>query len=359
MTPVVTVFLRHSGEVLLVRRSDAVGTYADRWGGVSGYVEPHTGDPLADARRKVREETGIEVTTPVRRGEPLAVTDDGREWRVHPFLFESPTRNVEPNEELAAVEWTTPTAVLAGDLRNARPGMAVLPTRIDRVMSEADRDPASVRDRAVTAIADAIGATEDAAERAAERLGGPVATLSRSGTVRRALLAAGEPVVVAASRPGGEGVQVAEELADTGLDVTLTTDTALAGVIADGAGSVLVGADTVRPSGAVRNKVDTYAAALAADRAGVPFLVVTAADKISGGDAVAEGRGDESADRKGLYDGPTGARDGGSLGLANPRFELVPPELVDRVVTERGALDAGEIAAVAAEHDRHADWVGE
>ena len=44
---VVTCFLRHGTEVLLVRRSDAVGFYQEQWGGVSGYAE---GTPGATAR---------------------------------------------------------------------------------------------------------------------------------------------------------------------------------------------------------------------------------------------------------------------------------------------------------------------
>ena len=45
---VVTCFLRHGTEMLLVRRSDAVSSYRGRWGGVSGYAEgtprgPHVG----------------------------------------------------------------------------------------------------------------------------------------------------------------------------------------------------------------------------------------------------------------------------------------------------------------------------
>ncbi|MDX1746036.1 MAG: NUDIX domain-containing protein, partial [Halobacteriales archaeon] len=53
---VVTVFLRNAGDVLLLKRSDAVGTYQSRWGAVSGYAE---GDPDAAARWEIGEETGL------------------------------------------------------------------------------------------------------------------------------------------------------------------------------------------------------------------------------------------------------------------------------------------------------------
>jgi len=90
---VVTCFLlRRSGgdEILLLRRSQQVGTYRGRWAGVSGYVEET--DPLAQAYREIEEETGLarENVQLLRTGEPLEVTDAeaGRRWIVHPFLFE-------------------------------------------------------------------------------------------------------------------------------------------------------------------------------------------------------------------------------------------------------------------------------
>ncbi|MFC6726725.1 initiation factor 2B, partial [Halobium palmae] len=46
MAHVVTAFLRHRGDVLLVRRSDEVGTYRGKWGGVSGFVERDPDDDL-------------------------------------------------------------------------------------------------------------------------------------------------------------------------------------------------------------------------------------------------------------------------------------------------------------------------
>jgi hypothetical protein len=44
-TAVVTVFLRHGADVLLCRRSEAVGTYSGAWGGVAGYVGDRSRKP--------------------------------------------------------------------------------------------------------------------------------------------------------------------------------------------------------------------------------------------------------------------------------------------------------------------------
>jgi len=40
---VVTCFLRNDGEVLLLCRSDAVGSYRGQWGGVAGHVAEASG----------------------------------------------------------------------------------------------------------------------------------------------------------------------------------------------------------------------------------------------------------------------------------------------------------------------------
>ncbi len=87
-TDVVTVFLIHDGRILVLRRSDAVGTYRGLWAGVSGYLKQA---PRDQAYTEVMEETGLgpDDIELLREGEPLHVHDreSGRLWRVHPFLF--------------------------------------------------------------------------------------------------------------------------------------------------------------------------------------------------------------------------------------------------------------------------------
>lgn len=87
---VVTAFLRHAGRILLVRRSDAVGSYRGRWSGISGYLEGPT--PLAQARREIQEESGLADAQAqlIATAAPLSVPapELNRTWLVHPFLFE-------------------------------------------------------------------------------------------------------------------------------------------------------------------------------------------------------------------------------------------------------------------------------
>ena len=311
---VVTCFLRNRGDVLLLRRSDAVGSYAGLWGGVAGHVATDAGEertPEAAARAEIREETGIDdaAVTLAEDGEPFTLADDelGIRWQIHPFCFDCVTRTVETDWETDEWAWVAPTEILRretvpalwtsydrvrprvttvrddrehgsawlsvralevlrdeaalavagrretdesreadGDdwpaltalaerLLAARPSMAVVANRVNRAMHGAstERTPAAVERAASEGHrrareADAEAATPDSGW-------GRVLTLSRSGTVHRALADApnlGE-VFVAESRPAREGVGVAERLVDErGIPVTLHTDAAVAHVLA-------------------------------------------------------------------------------------------------------------------------------
>ena len=103
-------------EVLLLRRSQQVGTYRGRWAGVSGYLEE--ADPLAQAYREMEEEAGLarDEVTLLRAGEPLVVLDAeaDRRWIVHPFLFEvRPDAQVRVDWEHTEARWVRPEEVSA------------------------------------------------------------------------------------------------------------------------------------------------------------------------------------------------------------------------------------------------------
>lgn len=265
-----------------------------------------------------------------------------------------------------ADEWETVVA-LARELRGSHPDMAALANRINRVMARATspddadvpaRTPAAVVSAAERTLAEARRADEAAAERAATLLDvdATVATLSRSGTVSRALLEAEPTVLIGESRPAGEGVDVAAELAAAGLEVTLTTDAALPWVLAeDAAGAtavdvpvpdvVLVGADAVLPDGAVINKVGTRSLGLAASRAGVPLYAVAASDKVA-----VEGRNPT------VQSDPRPLEAASEVQTWTPTFDRTPADCVDGVVTEEGFLTTDEVRDVAAQHRRNAAW---
>lgn len=222
----------------------------------------------------------------------------------------------------------------AGQLIDARPSMAVLANRINRVISGADT-PADIEAAATEAIIESYTATEEAAALAAQTVAdGPVLTLSRSGTVRRALLAGRPAVEVLVSLPGGEGRQVAEALEAAGLSVSLVADAGVYDRCRTGAiGAVLVGADALTADGDLVNKVGTRATALAAELTGTPVYVACASDKIR----------------------PPSDADAAEAPL-EPMFDVTPSRLITAVLTERGALTSEGIQAVSADHRSWRDW---
>jgi 8-oxo-dGTP diphosphatase len=99
---VVTCFLEHDGQIMILRRSDRVGTYRGKWAGVSGYIEEGS-TSSQQAWTEIKEEMGLarEDVELVREGQPLEVVDDelGRKWIVHPFWF----RVLKP--EKVRIDW--------------------------------------------------------------------------------------------------------------------------------------------------------------------------------------------------------------------------------------------------------------
>jgi len=113
-----------------------------------------------------------------------------------------------------------------------------------------------------------------------------VVTLSRSQSVRWALLALGAPqrparVSVLESLPGGEGRHFANELRKGGLPARVVPDAQGVRTV-EGADLLVVGADAVFSDGSVVHKVGTAALARAAARSGVPVIVIAGLSKFAG-----------------------------------------------------------------------------
>ncbi len=102
--PVVSAFLRNRGRFLVLRRSGEVGTFPGRWSAVSGYVEGRE-DPRRRAAQEIREETGITGARFRRAAEPLYTRHETTAFRVHPFLFDVPSRRVRLDWENSEYRW--------------------------------------------------------------------------------------------------------------------------------------------------------------------------------------------------------------------------------------------------------------
>ncbi len=110
---VVTCFLESEDQILLLRRSQQVGSYQGRWAGVSGYIET-TADE--QALTEIAEETSLsaEEVKLVRKGKPLAVEDKklGVRWIVHPYLFQIKDRDkIKIDWEHKEARWIAPREI--------------------------------------------------------------------------------------------------------------------------------------------------------------------------------------------------------------------------------------------------------
>lgn len=147
------------------------------------------------------------------------------------------------------------------------------------------------------------------------------------------------------TRPYLQGARLtAHTLAEMGQDVTLITDSMGAAALATGRVDALVtAADRVAMDGSVANKVGTLGLAAAATRFGVPFYaLVQSPDPTTptGADIVVEER-DPAEVLETL-----GRRTASPLVTAAwyPAFDVTPPDLVTRVVTDRGAFEPGRLS---------------
>ncbi|HLH63564.1 MAG TPA: NUDIX domain-containing protein [Ktedonobacteraceae bacterium] len=119
-TPVVTNFLVRSDStnndeprILIVRRSQRVGSYNARWGGISGFVEKGV-TPEEQAYTEIREETTLQrdQVRMLKRGAVVEYVDAsiGRHWFVHPFLFEVLTPDaIHTDWEATEMRWIKPS----------------------------------------------------------------------------------------------------------------------------------------------------------------------------------------------------------------------------------------------------------
>ena len=138
------------------------------------------------------------------------------------------------------------------------------------------------------------------------------------------------------TRPLLQGTRLtAWELQEMGVDYRVVVDGAGPSLIARGeVDAVVVGADRVVANGDVANKIGTYPLALAAQRAGVPFVVVAPESTVDLG--TPDGAAIEIEDRDGnevlaiagVRLAPPGAR------AVNPAFDVTPADLVTALVTE-------------------------
>lgn len=105
--PTIITFLRYSDEVLLLKRSDEVGTYRNKWSVVAGYLDELK--PVKEkALEEVEEETGIseDSVSSIEIGECFEFNDGEKIWIPHPVLIELEEKpEVELDWEHTEYKW--------------------------------------------------------------------------------------------------------------------------------------------------------------------------------------------------------------------------------------------------------------
>ncbi len=119
VTHVVTCFLMRLDTpeplMLIVQRSERVGSYQGHWAGISGFVEPGV-SAGEQAFTEIREETGLqrEQVRMLRRGVVVEHSDPalGRHFFIHPFLFAVATPEaIQTDWEAVEMRWIAPGAL--------------------------------------------------------------------------------------------------------------------------------------------------------------------------------------------------------------------------------------------------------
>jgi methylthioribose-1-phosphate isomerase len=147
-------------------------------------------------------------------------------------------------------------------------------------------------------------------------------------------------VIVSETRPLLQGARLtAWELAEADIPFRLAVDSAGPFLMARGqVDGVILGADRICANGDVVNKIGSYAHALGARAAGIPFIVVAPESTIdqwspSGAAVEIEDRGSaEVLSFHGVCTAPDG------VDAMNPAFDITPYELVTAIVTEQRVI---------------------
>jgi len=110
---IVTSFLIKNGKVLILKRSDKVGSFRGKWAGVSGFIEDE--NSLEAALREIKEETGIDskYLELLKIGVPFDIKDIMNDtiWSINPFLFLFKGEKINIDWEHDTFEWVYPKEI--------------------------------------------------------------------------------------------------------------------------------------------------------------------------------------------------------------------------------------------------------
>jgi len=258
------------------------------------------------------------------------------------------------------------TAAIRADaerIAGARPTAVNLRWGVDRALQAVDGGPDAVLAAALVVLDEDVLACQELSRRGADLLvelcgrrpltlhthcnAGALACVDWGTAlgIVRALheRAAVKLVVVDETRPLLQGSRItAAELVAMGVEHRVVVDGAGPSIIAGGlVDAVVVGADRIAANGDVVNKIGTYPLALAARRAGVPFVVAAPESTVdaataSGAAVIVEQRAaEEVLSIAGRRVAPA------TSDAWNPAFDVTPADLVTAIVTQARAWRPG------------------
>jgi len=256
----------------------------------------------------------------------------------------------------------------AAKLRGSRPTAVNLSWGVSRALSARSGGPRAILATALALMDADIAANTAIGGRGALLLYGVKSVLTHCNAGGLAAVEVGTALAVIGTLHATEPLQMAYvcetrpllqgarlttwELAKMKVPHRLIVDGAGAGLILGGkVNAVVVGADRIAANGDVANKVGTLAHALAARRAGIPFVVAAPESTID--EATPTGADIEIEERDPIEVLGFGGRSVAPVGTlaANPAFDVTPSDLVTAIVTERRVITPASSSAVADEAD--------
>jgi 8-oxo-dGTP pyrophosphatase MutT (NUDIX family) len=111
---VITCFLKDDDKILILKRSSKVGSYPNKWAGISGYIEGDE-NPYHRALKEIREEVGLneDDLELLVEGSVIRVRDGP--WVVHPFLFRVKDAEIKLDWEHVDYRWIDPLEIVEYD----------------------------------------------------------------------------------------------------------------------------------------------------------------------------------------------------------------------------------------------------
>lgn len=150
-----------------------------------------------------------------------------------------------------------------------------------------------------------------------------------------------ELVYVDETRPLLQGARLTSwELTQDGIPHVLEVDGAASSTILRGlVDAAIIGADRITADGDTANKVGSVALALAAQRAGIPFIVAAPWSTVDLATATGDDIEIEERDAREVTQFGERAVAPDGVAVFNPAFDVTPHDLIAAIVTERGIVE--------------------